>query len=90
MLIRQEEETPVGDYYHDYRIEPLFNEVKSTVDEFEFDSEVLKMNIETLMTRLKGLRNFIVSLEKMSKIIGFHCLSVFICFLQVFMSYHFQ
>lgn len=64
MLIRQEEETPVGDYYHDYRIEPLFNEVKNTVDEFEFDSEVLKMNIETLMTRLKGLRNFIVSLEK--------------------------
>lgn len=64
MLIRQEEKTPVGDYYHDYRIEPLFNEVKSTVDEFEFDSEVLKMNIETLMTRLKGLRNFIVLLEK--------------------------
>lgn len=64
MIIRQEEESPIGDYYHDNKIEALFNDIKNSVDEFDVESEVLKLNIDALISLLKSFRTHVTLVEK--------------------------
>lgn len=64
MIIRQEEETPIGNYFHDNGIMKLFSKITDIVDEFEVDTERLKLLCDELSTKVKQLRNFITSVEK--------------------------
>lgn len=56
MIIRQEESTPIGDYFHDNGILKTFEKIKETVDEFEVDSEELMTDCDFLISALKGLK----------------------------------
>ena len=41
MIIRQEESTPIGNYFHDNGILKLFDKIQEMVDEFEVDTDKL-------------------------------------------------
>lgn len=56
MIIRQEESTPIGDYFYDNGIFKTFEKIKETVDEFEVDSEELMTDCDFLISVLKGLK----------------------------------
>lgn len=56
MKVRQEESTPIGNYYHDMGTEKIFSRITETVDEFEVDTDELNDCIEDLISVLKGLK----------------------------------
>lgn len=56
MTIRQEESTPIGNYFHDNGILKIFEKIKGQVDEFEVDTEELSTDIDFLISSLKGLK----------------------------------
>lgn len=56
MTIRQEENTPIGNYFHDNGILKIFEKIKDQVDEFEVDTEELSTDIDFLISSLKGLK----------------------------------
>lgn len=63
MTIRQEEQTPIGDYFHDSGVWQTFNELSSRVDDFEVDTDMLNAMIDNLLTNLKGLKGQIKKCE---------------------------
>ncbi len=63
MLIRQEESTPIGDYFHDNGILKLFDKIQETVDEFEVDTDKLNSYCDLLVTSLKGAKTQIKKVE---------------------------
>lgn len=64
MIIRQEEETPIGNYFHDSGIMKLFSKITDTVDEFEVDTERIKLLCDEMSTKIKELKTFVNSVEK--------------------------
>ena len=64
MIIRQEENTPIGDYFHDSGLWTLFNALESSVDDFEVDSEQLNAWCDMMISQIKGLQGKIKKLEK--------------------------
>lgn len=64
MLIRQEESTPIGDFFHDSNICPLFAKIEGTVDEFEVDTDKLVFDIDLLVSKLKLLKTRIQTVTK--------------------------
>ncbi len=64
MIIKQEEESPIGNYFHDNGTLVCFNKIKDTVDEFEIDTEHLKLWCDEMITKMKELKTFINSTEK--------------------------
>ncbi len=56
MTVRQEENTPIGNYFHDNGILKIFEKIKDQVDEFEVDTEELSTDIDFLISSLKGLK----------------------------------
>lgn len=63
MLIRQEENTPIGDYFHDSGIVKLFEHIQNSVDEFEVDTTELSEYCDTLINSLKGLKGQVKKVE---------------------------
>lgn len=64
MTIRQEEETPIGNYFHESGVYTVFNALCSTVDETEVESEQLKAWCDILINSLKGLKGIVQKCEK--------------------------
>lgn len=54
MIIRQEENTPIGNYFHDNGILKVFDMLQDEVDEFEVETENIKAYCDNLITSLKG------------------------------------
>lgn len=56
MIIRQEETTPIGDYFHDSGMMKVFERLQNTVDEFELDTTDIETYCDNLITSLKSLK----------------------------------
>ena len=63
MLIRQEESTPIGDYFHDSGLRRVFTKIEESVDEFEVETTELCVYIDSLISGMKGLKSKIKSVE---------------------------
>lgn len=63
MKIRQEESTPIGNYFHDLGILKVFQKIENSVDKFEVDTEDLFICCETLCSLLKKLNSKIKKVE---------------------------
>lgn len=63
MIVRQEEQTPIGDYFHDSGVWQVFNRLNSCVDEFEVNTDELNTMIDNLISNLKGLKGQIKKCE---------------------------
>ena len=57
MLIRQEETTPIGDYFHDCGIFQVFNKLAEEVDEIDVETTELNVFCDSLIQSLKGLKS---------------------------------
>lgn len=63
MIIRQEESTPIGDYFHDKGILKVFKKIEDSVDEFELDTEKVSSYCDVLIDSVKGLKSYIKKIE---------------------------
>lgn len=63
MKIKQIETTPIGNYFHDNGMKPVFSRIESVVDDFEVDTDELNDWIDDLISNLKGLKNQIKACE---------------------------
>lgn len=57
MIIRQEENTPIGNFFHDNGILKVFEMLQTEVDEFEIETENIKVYCDNLISSLKGLKS---------------------------------
>lgn len=64
MIVRQEEETPIGNHFHDSGTLRLFSRISDIVDEFEVDTEHLKLLCDEMSVKIRELKAFICSVEK--------------------------
>lgn len=64
MNIRQEESTPIGDYFHDSGVMRVFDHLTEEVDEFDVDTERLNTYCESIIASMKGLQQTIKKAEK--------------------------
>ena len=64
MTVRQEESTPIGDYFHDSGVMKIFDHLTEEVDEFEVDTEQLSMYCDHIIASMKGLQAQIKKVEK--------------------------
>lgn len=63
MKVRQEETTPIGDYFHDSGVKTIFNAIESSVDEFDVDTDMLVSWIDTVISDMKGLKTRVKNYE---------------------------
>ena len=63
MNIRQEENTPIGDYFHDAGLSKMFSKLEEQVDEFEVDTDELKALCDGITDTVKGLKAHIAKVE---------------------------
>lgn len=56
MIIRQEETTPIGDYFHDSGMMKVFERLQNVVDEFEVDTDYIETYCDNLISSLKSLK----------------------------------
>lgn len=63
MIVRQEEQTPIGDYFHDSGLWTVFNQLSARVDDFEVDTDKVSAWIDDLISNLKGLKSHIKKYE---------------------------
>ena len=63
MIIRQEESTPIGNYFHDNGILKLFDKIQEMVDKFEVDTDKLNSYCDLLVNSLKGAKIQIKKVE---------------------------
>lgn len=64
MTIRQEEETPIGNFFHDNGLLKVFEKIEGIVDEFEVDTDSLNNFIDTEISKLKALKAKVKSEEQ--------------------------
>lgn len=64
MRVRQEENTPIGNYFHDSGVTTVFNALAQTVDEFEVETDQLNAWCEHIVKSIKGLQSHIKACEK--------------------------
>ena len=67
MNIVQEENTPIGNYFHESGAYTVFNALCSTVDEFEVESDQLNAWCDILINNLKGLKGVIKKCEQQAE-----------------------
>ncbi len=63
MIIRQEENTPIGDYFHDSGICKVFDKLQELVDEFEVDTDDLNGYCDAVINLTKNLKAQIKKVE---------------------------
>lgn len=64
MKIRQEESTPIGNFFHDCGVKTIFQALEVTVDDFEVDTEQLDAWCGIIINNIKALQNLIKKSEK--------------------------
>lgn len=64
MTIRQEDNTPIGDFFHDNGLLKIFEKIESVVDDFEVDTDSLTMLIDTEIDKLKSLKAQVKKVEQ--------------------------
>lgn len=64
MQIRQEESTPIGDFFHDTGVRTIFEKIESVVDEFEVDTDRLNLLIDSEIEKLKALKGQVKKVEQ--------------------------
>lgn len=57
MIIRQEENTPIGNQFHDSGILKVMEKLTAIVDEFELDTSDVQTYCDNLITSLKELKS---------------------------------
>lgn len=65
MIVRQEESTPIGDYFHDNGILKIFEKIQESVDEFEVNTDELNSYCDALVNSVKGLKSQIKKVESL-------------------------
>lgn len=63
MKIRQEESTPIGDFFHDSGLMKIFNCIRNSVDEFEVDTDELSDLCDRLASAAKMLKGIVRKAE---------------------------
>lgn len=48
MIVRQEESTPIGDFFHDSGVSKVFTALETTVDDFEVNRLAIPLQIENM------------------------------------------
>jgi chromosome segregation ATPase len=64
MIIRQEDTSPIGDFFHDSGINKIYDALRDEVDEFSVNSDRLCSWIDFLNTKLKQLKNQVKKIEQ--------------------------
>ena len=64
MIIKQIDETPIGNSFHDSGVTTIFNALAQTVDEFEVDSDQLNAWCEYIIKSMKTIQAVIKDCEK--------------------------
>lgn len=64
MKIRQEDSTPIGDFFHDSGVNTVYNAIANTVDEFEVDTDQLTFWCDAVIDKMKQLKSQISKVEK--------------------------
>ena len=63
MIIRQEETTPGGDYFHDSGVWSIFNSLEAIVDDFELDTDTVTTFCDKVIEAMKGLKGQVKKVE---------------------------
>lgn len=63
MKIRQEENTPIGDFFHDSGVYSIFNNLSNIVDNVEVDTTDVDAYCDGLISALKGLKSIVKKVE---------------------------
>lgn len=64
MTIRQEDETPIGNHFHDTGILKVMESIQNIVDEFEVDTDQLNAYIDSEIDKLKSLKSQVKKVEQ--------------------------
>lgn len=64
MKVRQEEDSPIGNCFHDSGVTTVFNALAQTVDDFEIDTDQLNAWCEHIIKSMKTLQYQIKDYEK--------------------------
>lgn len=64
MIIRQEEKTPLGDFYHNSGIKLTLSLLEKHIDNFRVDTDELNGYADALISKLKNLKNQIKKTEQ--------------------------
>lgn len=64
MIIKQIDETPIGNNFHDSGVTTIFNALAQTVDEFEVESDQLNAWCEHIIKSMKMIQSVIKDCEK--------------------------
>lgn len=64
MIVRQEDNTPIGDHFHDTGVQKVFEKITEIVDEFEVDTDSLSLLIDTEIEKLKSLKAQVKKVEQ--------------------------
>lgn len=63
MKIRQEESTPIGDFFHDSGVYSMFNNLANIVDDVEVETNDVDAYCDGLISALKGLKSIVKKVE---------------------------
>ena len=64
MVIRQEENSPIGDFFHHTGLKPLFEMIESQVDEFSVDTDDLLFECDEMISKIKELKSQVKKCEQ--------------------------
>jgi len=64
MIIKQIDETPIGNTFHDSGVTTIFNALAQTVDEFEVESDQLYAWCDHIIKSMKMIQSVIKDCEK--------------------------
>lgn len=84
MIVKQEDETPIGDYFHDAGTVKIFEKLKDIIDDFEVETNDILSYANHLISIMKGLKNLVKQEESkalkrkrqddISELISYSCL----------------
>lgn len=63
MTIRQEESTPIGDFFHDSGVLSAFTKLEEVVDEFNVETDTVTTLCDTVIEAIKGLKGQVKKVE---------------------------
>ena len=64
MKIRQEENTPIGNYFHDSGVKTIFDALATKVDSFDVDTDQITAWCDIVIRDLRGLQGLVSKCEK--------------------------
>lgn len=63
MKVRQEDSTPIGDFFHDSGVFSMFNNLSNIVDEVEVETNDVDAYCDGLISALRGLKSIVKKVE---------------------------